>query len=387
MPLFETPELQEDELHVLSAIDELKSQLGYAIGASPKRWTGLLRRNTFARAIQGSNSIEGYHVSVEDAVAAVEAEEPFDTETETWRAVLGYRSALTYVMQLAGDPLFRLTPELIKSLHFMMLEYDLSKNPGRWRPGIVYVRAEATGEIVYEGPPAEHVPPLIDELITSLSQTDSPPPTINAAMCHLNFVMIHPFSDGNGRIARCLQTLILARNGSLSPVFSSIEEYLGRNTTDYYEVLARVGQGSWNPDRDARPWIRFCLTAHYRQATTLMRRLREYEKLWDRLEQLLKRTGLPERLALALSDAAMGLRVRNATYRSAAGVSNQVATLDLKAAVEHGLLTAHGERRGRYYLAAGVLKDTRAAVAEPKGIGDPFAELARRTQLSLELTP
>jgi Fic family protein len=49
-------------------------------------------------------------------------------------------------------------------------------------------------------------------------------------MAHLNLVMIHPFRDGNGRMARCLQSVVLAREGVLSPVFMSVEEYLGRNT-------------------------------------------------------------------------------------------------------------------------------------------------------------
>ena len=78
---------------------------------------------------------------------------------------------------------------------------------------------------------------------------------IRAAMAHLNLVMIHPFRDGNGRMARCLQTLVLAREGILSPEFSSIEEYLGRNTQAYYDVLADAGAGHWQPERDARPWV------------------------------------------------------------------------------------------------------------------------------------
>jgi Fic family protein len=69
-------------------------------------------------------------------------------------------------------------------------------------------------------------------------------------------------------MARALQTLVLTRERIAAPVFSSIEEYLGRNTQAYYDILAEVGAGSWNPHRNARPWIRFCLTAHYRQAMT-----------------------------------------------------------------------------------------------------------------------
>ena len=55
-----------------------------------------------------------------------------------------------------------------------------------------------------------------------------------------NLVMIHPFRDGNGRMARCLRTLVLARAGILAPVFSSVEEYLRRNTR---ALLDRVDAG------------------------------------------------------------------------------------------------------------------------------------------------
>ena len=64
-------------------------------------------------------------------------------------------------------------------------------------------------------------------------------------------------------------------------MFSSVEEYLGRNTQDYYDVLAEVGQAAWHPQNDARPWIRFMLTAHYRQAKTHLRRIEEIERLYS----------------------------------------------------------------------------------------------------------
>ena len=95
---------------------------------------------------------------------------------------------------------------------------------------------------------------------------------IRAGMAHLNLVMIHPFRDGNGRMARALQTLVLARDQIPWPELSSIEEYLGLNTPSYYRVLADVGGRTWQPESDTRPWIRFVLTAHHRQATTTLRR-------------------------------------------------------------------------------------------------------------------
>ncbi len=209
-----------------------------------------------ARAIQGSNSIEGYDVSLEDALAAVEGSEPAEADERDWLAVLGYRRAMTYVLQLADDPHFEYSSALIRSLHFMVTEYSLEASPGLWRPGPIWVQNSATGEIVYEAPESGAVPELIEALISQLRSDDDVPAMVRAAMAHLNLVMIHPFRDGNGRMARCLQTLALARDRILSPEWMSIEEYLGAHTQAYYDILAEVGRGAWNPQLDARPWVR-----------------------------------------------------------------------------------------------------------------------------------
>jgi Fic family protein len=58
------------------------------------------------------------------------------------------------------------------------------------------------------------------------------PVVVRAAMAHLHLVSVHPFGDGNGRIARIVQSLVLAREGLLSPEFASIEEYLGKHTRE-----------------------------------------------------------------------------------------------------------------------------------------------------------
>jgi hypothetical protein len=166
--------------------------------------------------------------------------------------------------------------------------------------------------------------------------------------------------------------------GLLAPEFSSIEEYLGRNTREYYDVLLDVGAGNWNPRRDARSWVRFCLTAHFRQARTILRRSREVQQTWDALEVEVKKRKLPERTILALSDAASGLRVRNAAYRSVADISVQVATKDLKLLVDRGLLVSSGEKKWRSYEASDFLKDLRSCFRAPKRVADPFARIVQR---------
>ncbi|HEY5048059.1 MAG TPA: Fic family protein, partial [Rhizomicrobium sp.] len=215
--IFATPALAENDRAVLVLIKDLKESLRYTVVQSPNRWKGSLRRNTFARALRGSNSIEGINASLSDAVAIVDDEKPETVDHETFLALSGYRNALTYILQTHDDPYFELHPQVIKSLHFMMLSYDLTKMPGQWRPGTIFVVRDPDGNTVYEGPDAALVPGLIDELIKSLIPSPDIDPIVRGAMAHLNFTMIHPFKDGNGRMARALQTLVMARDGVLSP--------------------------------------------------------------------------------------------------------------------------------------------------------------------------
>ncbi len=347
--------------------------------SEPCDWIGMLRRVSTARAIRGSVDIEGYAVDLDDAVAAVAGAEALGAPAESWAAVSCYRDAMTYVLQLADDPTFEFEASLIKSLHFQMMRYDLAKGPGRWRRNDIYMRDDRSGEIVYRGPDPRAIPKLVDELLEELRAADTAcPDLVRAAMAHLNLVMIHPFRDGNGRMARGLQTLVLARESDLSQEYISVEEYLGRNTDRYYAVLAQVGGGSWNPGRDARPWVRFNLTAHYFQLQAMLRRAGEADRRWSALELETHRLGLPERTIGALWDSALGFRVRNQIYRGLSEVSLATAGRDLKALVSAGLLDVCGNARGRCYVAADRLRRIEASIRSRRvHLRDPFPAPAR----------
>jgi Fic family protein len=391
LSVYATPGLESVDVEVLGMIGELRDQLRHNVDPEPRRWFGTLRRMAFARAVQASNSIEGYDASLDDVVAAVDDEPTLTADEETRLALAGYRDAMTYVLQVAQDRAARVDEGLLKSLHFMMLKPRLEKSPGRWRPGEVFVVRESSGERVYEGPAAEQVPELVAAAITELEASDAPV-LVRAAMAHLNLVMVHPFRDGNGRMARALQTLVLAREQIMAPVFSSIEEYLGRNTERYYEVLGEVGRGHWNPHHDARPWLRFCLTAHYHQARTQLRRIEETERLYTACAEIARKHGLPDRMTGALVEAAYGFRLTHSTYKMlvdlTAGetVSTLTTSRDLRALVDAKLLQPIGQTRGRYYVGEPLLIAERRRIQAgraPKETSDPF-ELATG-QLSLSL--
>lgn len=373
--IFTAPLLPDSYTQLIEKVNDLRVKLRFATTDSLNRWKGFLARMAYARAIHGSNTMEGINVTLDDAVAAVDGEEPLNPKDENWLALVGYREAMDYIIQLSKEPAaYNYNEGAILGMHFMMMKYDLSKNPGRWRPGYINVTNTATGVVVYEGPDAPLVPGLMAELIAFLNSETALSVLVKAAMAHLNLAMIHPFKDGNGRMARVLQSMVLAKEGGiLSPVFATIEEYVGRNTSDYYAVLAEVGQGSWHPENDALPWIRFCLTAHYRQATTLLNRVTEMGELVNSLTKEIQNRKLNERVIWALIDAAIGLKVQNPTYRKQAEISSQVAKLDLQNLVNCGLLIAKGERRWRHYVASAQLKTMREHVRIPRTNVDPFA--------------
>jgi Fic family protein len=378
--IFREPHLTADDHAVIALLDRQKTRLRHLTQSAPRRWSGSLRRLSFARAMQGSNSIEGYHATLDNSVSAVDNEPPLDPKDETTLALFGYRDALTYIMQAAKDPFFELNKQFLKSLHFMMISYDMTKNPGQYRPGFIQVVNEKLGNVVYAAPEVDAVDELVGELVAYLKNEKTEAPVqVRAAMAHLNLTMIHPFSDGNGRMARAIQTFVLAREGILDPVFASIEEWLGANTDQYYAALAEVGQGKWNPQRDTLPWLRFCLKAHYQQAATIIRRNDEYALLFDVIEKIANTRKLNGRAITPLFEAALGLRLTNARYVSLAETEAHSATRDLKLLVDANLLIAEGEKRGRYYRRSTELAQARASARLSKKSEDPY-ELIKQEQ-------
>jgi len=378
--IYQTPALPPTYVQVIENIEDCRNKLRFSISDNLNRWNGFLARMAYARAIHASNTMEGVNATLDDALAAVDSDIPSNPQDENWLALTGHRDAMDYIIQLSKEPSFEHNEGTLLSLHFMMMKHELAKNPGRYRPGPVHVTNMTTARTVYEAPNAELVPALVRELVESLKQKNSQPVLVRAAMAHLNLTMIHPFRDGNGRMARALQTFVLAREGILDPRFSSIEEYVGRNSADYYEVLAEVGKGEWHPENDALSWIKFCLTAHHFQAQTLLKRIGEVGSLWERLEQLTKELKIPSRTIGALMDAATGRRVRNPVYRRESDVSAQIAKRDLKILVTNGLLEAKGEKRGRYYIASKSLSGLYEQSKVDRHIRDPFLTLEEEAQ-------
>lgn len=372
--IYAYPDLTLEDLRVLDELADMRAELAVHLRV-PRRWTGRLRRTALARAIQGSNSIEGYHVELDDADASLDDEEPLSADQRTYAEIRGYRQALGYVLAMADDDHFALDVSALRSMHYMMLAHDLAKSPGQYRQGEIFVQDERTDRVVHTGPDAEVVPALMAELVDDMNRPDDADPLVHAAMAHLNLVMIHPFRDGNGRMARALQTLVLARRGVAEPELASIEEWLGAHTDDYYAVLAATGHGRWDPTGDASLWVSFNLRAHHLQAQAVRDRLRRAQRSYEILDDVVSSLGLPDRTIDALYTALIGFRLRRPTYVDQVAVDERTASRDFKALVESGLLRPVGATRGRHYVAGPRLDDVRGRVGPGTAPRDPYPEL------------
>ena len=290
----------------------------------------------------------------EDAVAIVSGEPPLPDD-ESRLAVACYARAMEHVGVMADDPSFHWYDRVILDLHFDACYFQQDKSPGRWRTGPIGVTSD-DGRFLYRAPNADQIPALMTEVVDWLDHGEvDAHVVVRAAMAHLHLVSVHPFRDGNGRISRIIQSLVLAREGLLSPEFASIEEYLGSHTPDYYRVLQEVQGGSYQPNRDAAPWVGFCVVAHLAQARRRLEQIRQAATRWAHLEQLVEARVWPDRLVIALEQALMGGTDRT-RYGAEADISGASATNDLRRLLDAGLVRQFGRGRNTRYQASDLLR-------------------------------
>ena len=132
--LFIYRSLDDKERRVEEATARMREELDLFVVTEPRRWTGFLARITRARALVASNSVEGINVSDDDAIAAIDREDPANTDRETWRAVIGYREAMDYILQRRRSASFRITEDVLLAVHFMICQSELKGKSGPVSP-------------------------------------------------------------------------------------------------------------------------------------------------------------------------------------------------------------------------------------------------------------
>ncbi len=354
--LIPTPELTEHQQDQLARLAEQHRRMALQLRA-PTRWSGTLRRLARVESETASTSIEGFTVAVPQALEIMAGRRGNVSRLEDQAALLCYHQAMERVLSLADELAFAWSEHLILDLHFMTCYFQRDRLPGRYRRRGIAVTAPGGG-IAYQGPPSDEVPGLMAELVAWL-QAPGPdePAVVRAAMAHLHLVLIHPFVDGNGRMARILQSLVLAREGVLTPELASIETYLAGHTSAYYAALQAAHGPTYDPSGDATRWLDFCIDAHLAEARRLHDRIELIHRRNTFCEQLAESRGYPDRLVSILDQALMGLPVTNVEHRSEHRIAAITSSNDLRRLVADGWLTQEGGGRSARYVAASRLQE------------------------------
>jgi len=349
--IYRTPQPDTALETQLAAFDALRDELGDQARVAG-RWLGALRRQWRASLAESSIEIEGFHVPEDETLAVVSGNEPADPTDKDRMALSCYARAMDHVGVMSDDPVFRWADRVVLDLHFDACYFQKDKEPGQYRRGGIEITSAGGGPPAYVGPPAEEVPPLMGEITQWLDHGDPDVHLImRAAMAHLHIVSVHPFRDGNGRISRIVQSLVLARGGLLAPEFVSIEEYLGSNTSAYYTTLQAVQGGSYQPECDATPFVRLCVEAHVAQARRRLRQLTDAGARWAYLEKLVERRDWPDRLVIALEQS-LFQGTERAAYVAEADVSAPTASSDLRRLLDAGLISQQGKGPATRYIAS-----------------------------------
>jgi len=231
-----TPEIQTRVAAIAEAIGQLTA-LSDAAQALP------LRRINRVRTIRGSLAIEGNTLS-EDQITAILAGKRVIAPP---REVQEVKNALAAYDQFAS---WRCTSEADLLAAHRLLTSGLIEEAGRYRRGSVGVMAGT--QVIHMAPPAARVPQLMGDLLGWLATADDHPLVVSSVF-HYEFEFIHPFADGNGRMGRLWQSLILAR---WNPLFADlpVESLIFAHQAAYYQALQQSTQQS-----DAAPFIDFML--------------------------------------------------------------------------------------------------------------------------------
>ncbi|MBI3535045.1 MAG: Fic family protein [Deltaproteobacteria bacterium] len=218
---------------------------------------------------------------------------------------------------------------------------------GHYRNAQCVITNSRTREIIYLAPVAADVPKLMKGLLSWLRQQQASP-LILAAQFHFEFVTIHPFMDGNGRLARLLTNSILLREGYDVERFAALEKQHEYNRSLYYEMLHTHQAANFYDiplGQNISRWIVYwleCLLRCYDEALSRVR------KLPSSVDSSLPPV-LEARLKKAEALFRQHVRLRAVEYGDLTGLGRTQAVEDLNKLVKAGILEHVGGGRSTYY--------------------------------------
>ena len=236
---------------IMTLVADIAERMGHLTASVDQLPAPHLRKENRIKTIQSSLAIENNSLSIDQVTAILEG-----------KRVLGAPNEIKEVKNAidAYELLLELNPyksaDLLKAHKLMMA--DLVRENGRFRSGGVGV-FDGNGNCLHMAPPADRVPALIADLFEWVKKTKVHP-LVSSCVFHYEFEFIHPFADGNGRMGRMWQTLLLMQ---WNPIFAwiPVETIVKEHQQEYYAAIAQSDSTA-----DSTPFISFMLRCLKRAA-------------------------------------------------------------------------------------------------------------------------
>jgi len=220
----------------------------------------VLREQAIVESVESSNRIEGVTVPADRLRPIVIARaRPRDRSEEE---LAGYRRALDWIFSRKSA--VTVTPRLIRKLH-AFAQGGSSGDAGQWKARdneIIEVLPTGERRVGFVPTSAKETPAAMDLLCrnyTQMCEGGSIPPLLLIATFVFDLLCIHPFRDGNGRVARLSTTLLLQSHGFQVPRYISLERLIEESREDYYRVLGASSQGWAEGTNEILPWWNYLL--------------------------------------------------------------------------------------------------------------------------------
>ena len=309
------------------------------------------REDALVRTVHYGTRIEGNELNLTQAEKVMMGQDVVARERDI-QEVINYRKAMELIAELRiKDKGLMINEDTIKRLHKITVNKILPiEKCGEYRKTKVVIKNNQTGEVSFRPPETSMLSGQIKDLLAFISakQNQDIHPVLESGIVHYELARIHPFVDGNGRVARALSTLTLFIKGYDIRKFFSLEEYFDRNASNYYQALQSVAKNKG----DLTIWLEY-----FTEGLAI-----ELSKIKEKVEKISVDGKLREKLGgkpLLLSDRQLKIieYIQKTGYlqNKAFGelfpmISEDTILNELKVLVQNGIIKKQGVTKGAKYI-------------------------------------
>ena len=340
------PLIDSSILKLIAEIDEFKGSWRALRSLKPDvlerlRWVAGIE------SIGSSTRIEGSKLSDRDVDRLLSSLDITALSSRDEQEVAGYSELMNEIFD--GYLHIQFTENYIKQLHQILLRHSTkdANHRGEYKKHPNNVEAyDADGKVVgtiFETATPFHTPNLMEELVNWTNnslQRESHHPLIVIGIFIVEFLAIHPFLDGNGRLSRALTTLLLLRAGYEYVPYSSLESVVEKSKDRYYLTLRKTQQSIKQENPDYSPWLGFFLTSLKRQKDHLQHKVTQEKQILG---------ALPELSSTILKLAKERGKVSTSEIQRVSGEPRSTIKKRLSELVKSSLLVRHGKGRSTWY--------------------------------------